>query len=36
MYLHKFLKLTFAALAVFSLNFGSAGKGPWGVEAEVE
>ena len=47
LYLHKFLKLTFATLAVFSLNFGSAGKGPfmaskaknmcpWGVEGVVE
>ena len=47
LYLHEFLKLTFATLAVFSLNFGSAGKGPfmaskaknkcpWGVEGVVE
>ena len=47
LYLHKFLKLTLATLAVFSLNFGSAGKGPfmaskaknmcpWGVEGVVE
>ena len=47
LYLHKFLKLTFATLAVFSLNFSSAGKGPfmaskaknlypWGVEGVVE
>ena len=47
LYFHKFLKLTFATLAVFSLNFGSAGKGPfmaskaknkcpWGVEGVVE
>ena len=47
LYLHKFLKLAFATLAVFSLNFGSAGKGPfmaskaknmcpWGVEGVVE
>ena len=47
LYLHKFLKLTFAILAAFSLNSGSAGKGsfmaskaknkcPWGVEGVVE
>ena len=47
LYLHKFSILTFATLAVFSLNFGSAGKGPfmaskaknmcpWGVEGVVE
>ena len=47
LYLHKFLKLTLATLAVFSLNFVSAGKGPfmaskaknmcpWGVEGVVE